>query len=91
MIKFGSKRESMQGRIMEGINFCIDKIKKNISNPLNPTEILTDAFGNIIIDFVFGFKYDWDSEEWKYLKHLQEEGVKLIGVNAGSNFLPILR
>lgn len=91
MIKFGFKRDVMQNRILDGIHQCVQEIHKNTSKILNPAEIITDTFGNIVIDFIFGFKYDWSSEEWKYLKHLQEEGVKLVGVNAGANFLPILR
>lgn len=91
MIKFGTKREAMQERIMEGINLCINEIEKFNSQTINPVNILMDTVGNIVNDFVFGIKYDWNSDTWKYLKHLQDEGIKLIGVNAGANFLPILR
>lgn len=91
MVKFGLKRETMQNRILEGIDQCVQELHKNSLKILNPVEILTDTVGNIIVDFVFGFKYEWNSEEWKYIKHLQEKGVQLIGVNAGANFLPILR
>lgn len=91
MVKFGQKRELMQSRILSGVNQCIEELTKNSSKILNPVEILTDTFGNIVNDIVFGVKYEWSSEEWNRIKHLQEEGVKLIGVNAGANFLPILR
>jgi ecdysteroid 25-hydroxylase len=91
MIKFGPKREFMENRIMEGINKCIAKLHMITMQKINPMNIIMDTVGNIANDFVFGIKYDWDSNEWNRIKHLQEEGVKLVGVNAGANFLPILR
>ncbi|KAL7023311.1 hypothetical protein ACKWTF_012559 [Chironomus riparius] len=91
MIKFGIKRELMQNRIMEGIDLYIQEIEKLQSHKINPLNILMDTVGNIVNDFVFGMKYEWNSDTWKYLKHLQEEGVKLVGIHASANFLPILR
>lgn len=91
MIKYGAKREVMQNRILEGINLCINELGKFSSQEINPLQILTNVVGNIVNDFVFGITFDWDDKEWKYLQHLQEEGVKLVGVSAGANFLPILR
>lgn len=91
MIKFGSNREIMQNRILEGIIKCVDELKKFTSQSVNPVNILTDTVGDIVNDFVFGIKYEWNSDTWKFLKHIQEEGIKLVGVSAGANFLPILR
>lgn len=91
MMKYGAKRNVMQSRILEGINLCINEIEKCSSAEMNPLHILTNTVGNIVNDFVFGITYDWDDEVWQDLQHLQEEGVKLVGVGAGANFLPILR
>lgn len=81
----------MQNRILEGINLCIGELEKFPSQEINPLHILTNTVGNIVNDFVFGITFDWDDKTWKYLQYLQEEGVKLVGVSAGANFLPILR
>lgn len=91
MMKFGVKRDAMQERIMNGINLCIGKLSTLTSQEINPAKILMNTIGNIVNDFVFGVTYEWEDEAWQRLLHLQEEGVKLIGVGAGANFLPFLR
>jgi ecdysteroid 25-hydroxylase len=91
MIKYGPKRDVMQNRIMEGIDMCMAEITKFSSKEFDPMHILTNTVGNIVNDFVFGITYDANDETWKHLQYLQEVGVKLVGVGAGANFLPILR
>lgn len=91
MMKYGSKREIMQTRIMKGINLCIGELKKFSSQEMNPVHVLTNTVGNVVNDFVFGKTYDWEDETWQHIQHLQEKGVKLVGVSAGANFLPVLR
>lgn len=91
MIKYGAKRELMQNRILDGVNSCINEISKFASQEIDPKHILLNIVGNIVNDFVFGVTYDSDDETWKHLLYLQEEGVKLVSVGAGANFLPVLR
>jgi len=47
--------------------------------------------GNLLNDLVFGKVYEENDEVWKWLRHLQEEGVKHIGVSGPLNFFPLLR
>lgn len=91
MMKYGPKRDEMQQRIMKGINQCMTEIAQLSSKEMNPMHILANTVGNIVNDFVFGKTYDANDETWKYLQYLQEVGVKLVGVGAEANFLPILR
>lgn len=81
----------MQNRIMEGIDQCMAEIEKLSSKAFDPIHVFTNTVGNIVNDFVFGITYDANDETWMHLQHLQEVGVKLVGVGAGANFLPILR
>jgi ecdysteroid 25-hydroxylase len=91
MIKYGPKRDSMQQRIMEGINQCMAEIGKLSSKEINPMHTLANTVGNIVNDFVFGITFDANDETWQHLQYLQEVGTKLVGVGASANFLPILR
>lgn len=93
MTKFGNARDSMEQRIMSGIDEYVSDLKDEITRSfsINPYHILHNALGNVMNDFVFGQTYDKNDETWKYLQHLQEEGVKHIGVSGVVNFLPFLR
>jgi hypothetical protein len=91
MVKYGNKRDVMQNRIMEGIDLCMTEIAEYSTKEFNPMHILANTVGNIVNDFVFGITYDANDTTWKHLQYLQEVGVKLVGVGAGANFLPILR
>lgn len=58
---------------------------------IDPLETLHHCVGNMMNDLVFGKVYKEDDEVWKWLRNLQEEGVKHIGVAGPLNFLPFLR
>ncbi|XP_044586495.1 cytochrome P450 306a1 isoform X2 [Cotesia glomerata] len=63
----------------------------NNKNGIDPLSILHHCIGNVMNNLVFGTVYDEDDEIWKWLRDLQEEGVKHIGVAGPLNFLPFLR
>lgn len=42
-------------------------------------------------DLVFGKKFLEDDLTWTWLRHIQEEGVKQLGVAGVLNFLPFFR
>lgn len=93
MVKFGPNREKLESRILEGVQECINEINHDLQKDpvVDVFKILIHTFGNVVNDYVFGIKYERDDETWNYLQHLQEEGVKYIGICGAVNFLPILR
>ncbi len=58
---------------------------------IDPCETLHHYLGNVMNDIVFGKVYKENDEVWKWLRHLQEEGVKHVGIAGPLNFLPFFR
>jgi ecdysteroid 25-hydroxylase len=93
MQKFGTSRNDLERRMMVQINDCIRGFGELAEQPCpsDPRHILQHTLGNMMNDIVFGETYGEDNKTWTYLKNLQEEGVKYIGVSGPVNFLPFLR
>ncbi|XP_023716253.1 cytochrome P450 306a1 isoform X2 [Cryptotermes secundus] len=90
MIKFGSKRERLEKRILVGVQECLEMLGRN-SNAVEPLPIILHCIGNVMNSLVFGVSYAENDPMWKWLQQLQDEGLKYIGVTGILNFLPILR
>ncbi|KAL5274877.1 CYP306A1 family protein [Megaselia abdita] len=86
-------RESLLKKVETGAKEFIHLTERDLKQEfqINPLQNLHHTIGNIINDIVFGMKYEELDNTWIYLQHLQEEGVKLIGVSGVANFLPFLR
>ncbi|XP_029052407.2 cytochrome P450 306a1 isoform X2 [Osmia bicornis bicornis] len=88
----GSRREKMEKRILDAADECVSVLEKRSANgPIDPLDTLHHYMGNFINSIVFGKTYQENEPVWKWLRHLQEEGVKEIGVAGPLNFLPFLR
>lgn len=88
--------ELLEMRMRESINELIQGLSSQITSEDQTLDIdifsdLHHSLGNVMNQLVFGLKYSKDDETWLYLQHLQEEGVKHIGISGAVNFLPILR
>ena len=46
--------------------------------------------GNLLNDIVFGRTYDEDDPTWKAIQNAREDGIKMLGVASGLQFLPWL-
>ncbi|XP_032673775.1 cytochrome P450 306a1 isoform X2 [Odontomachus brunneus] len=92
MVKFGFRRDKMEERILAAVEQCVSKLRiRATADGIDPLETLHHHMGNLINDLVFGKVYEEDDDVWRWLRHLQEEGVKHIGVAGPLNFLPFLR
>ncbi|KAK2583321.1 hypothetical protein KPH14_009323 [Odynerus spinipes] len=92
MVKFGPRRDRMERRILAAVEECISKLKdRSKVDGFEPNETLHHCMGNVMNDLVFGKTYDEDDPVWNWLRKLQEEGVKYIGIAGPLNFLPFLR
>ncbi|XP_078052770.1 cytochrome P450 enzyme phantom [Augochlora pura] len=88
----GPRRDKLEERISRAADECVSKLaERSINGPIDPMDTLHHCVGNLVNDIVFGKTYREDDRVWKWLRHLQEEGVKHIGVAGPLNFLPLLR
>ncbi|XP_026674418.1 cytochrome P450 306a1 [Ceratina calcarata] len=93
MVKYdGIRREGLEKKLSNAAEECVSMLNKYAANgSIDPLNTLHHCMGNFINAIVFGKTYEEDDEVWKWLRHLQEEGVKEIGVAGPLNFLPFLR
>lgn len=93
MLKFGAGRDRMLATIGRNVADAIESIGAlgGSTNNIDPLPTLLHTMGNIMNELVFGKRYARDDPTWLYLQHLQEEGVRHIGVSGAVNFLPWLR
>lgn len=84
--------EKISFAVKEFIEIISSKITSEIkTNILDPSHFLHDSLGSLMFELVFGVKFSKKNPTWNFLKHLQEEGVKYIGISGPVNFLPFLR
>ncbi|XP_058169927.1 cytochrome P450 306a1 [Anopheles ziemanni] len=93
MVKFGPTRSDLEQKIIDGINELTQDIDASIKieSGFNPSPAIHHVLGNLMNNLIFGLSYEKTNSTWQYLQHLQEEGVKHIGISMAVNFLPILR
>nr|AQM57053.1 cytochrome P450 CYP306A2 [Sogatella furcifera] len=94
MAKSHPKREKLEALILNGVKDTMMRITDTETSATSGVEFspfLTHSIGNVMNVIIFGREFAYDDPTWKLLKHLSEEGVKLIGVAGPLNFLPFLR
>lgn len=95
MMKNSPRRKNIENLIMGQVDDFENVIKQQMGTSneltLDPMEILRHHIGSILNLLIFGKAWARDDATWIWLQHLQEEGVKHIGVSGPLNFLPFLR
>jgi hypothetical protein len=69
----------------------VEDLRSQTGRWLDLGPLLGHHLGNFMNQLVFGIQYEQDSAMWRYLQHLRDEGIKLMGVCGPVNFLPWLR
>jgi ecdysteroid 25-hydroxylase CYP306A1 len=65
--------------------------KETAGEPQNIHPMIVHCLGNVINSLVFGVVYEENDPTWKWLQHVQQEGIKYIGIAGPINFLPFMR
>ncbi|XP_039607781.1 cytochrome P450 2B4-like [Polypterus senegalus] len=90
---FGLGKKSLEERISEEAMFLIEELQKESGKAFNPHSTINNAVSNIICSIVFGNRFDYDDEKFKYLLRLVNFNVQNVGSPAAQLFelFPILR
>ncbi|KAK7083309.1 hypothetical protein SK128_013694, partial [Halocaridina rubra] len=76
--------------IAKGLKVEVEELSKN-REAVDISAKLLHHVGNTMNQLIFGLTYDENDPTWVWLRHLLEEGTKLVGVAGPMNFLPWLR
>ncbi|KAL3269718.1 hypothetical protein HHI36_008778 [Cryptolaemus montrouzieri] len=90
--KVGSHRNDMEDLIRKNVDGFLEYVT-TLGNPATffASEHLRHSLGSVMNSIVFGECWTKEDKTWKYLQHLQEEGIKYIGIAGPLNFIPIMR
>lgn len=91
MVKFGPKRYKLECRITEEIENLFQYLFTQDGKEIDALRSLMHSIGNVMNSLIFGRRWEWQDETWRWLQHLADTGVKYIGVAGPLNFLPFLR
>merc|ERR1719233_109554 len=91
MRKLGLAGAGVQAALRNTLDELMDLFGDVEEEFINPCDIIDHVVGNMLNEAIFGMRYSRESEMWRWLQWVQAEGVKLIGVCGGVNFLPFLR
>ena len=91
MRKLGLAGPGLEGALKMTIQELMDLFDDVENEYSNPQKIMSHVVGNMLNEVIFGIRYSRESEMWKWLQRVREEGIKLVGVCGVVNFLPLLR
>ncbi|CAK1552156.1 unnamed protein product [Leptosia nina] len=91
MSKHSLARDKLEKRIASGAYELLKNVKERAEGPVRLPELVTNSFGNVINDIIFGYKFPPNDKTWNWFRQIQEEGCHEMGVAGAVNFLPFLR
>ncbi|XP_071534349.1 cytochrome P450 306a1 [Panulirus ornatus] len=90
----GMRTVATRGIMEPKIHAVADLLTKELRESTEAVDIsgkLLHHVGNTMNQLIFGLTYAEEDPKWRWLRHLLEEGTKLVGVAGPLNFLPWLR
>ncbi|XP_042232945.1 cytochrome P450 306a1-like [Homarus americanus] len=90
-MRTAATRGVMEPKIHAVADLLIQELKETQGAAVNISGKLLHHVGNTMNQLIFGLTYLEEDPKWRWLRHLLEEGTKLVGVAGPLNFLPWLR
>jgi len=91
MRKLGLAGSGIEAALKNTLEELMDLFEEVEEEHTNPLKIMSHVVGNMLNEVIFGMRYSRESQMWKWLQLVREEGIKMIGVCGLVNFLPVLR
>jgi len=88
MRDFGGGKSSVEGSIHSEIEVLLEEFGKHSGKPFNCQILLGNAVSNIICGIVFGKRFDYDDEDFKFLIGTINSNFKDNPIGRPINFLP---
>ncbi|KAK8750011.1 hypothetical protein OTU49_015181, partial [Cherax quadricarinatus] len=84
-------RDIMEPKIHAVADLLTQELGESGGSPVDISSRLLHHVGNTMNHLIFGVTYQENDPKWRWLRHLLEEGTKMVGVAGPLNFLPWLR
>lgn len=77
--ELGMGKQSIEPKIQEEIQHCVNEFEKFSGNAMDPKPVLEVSILNVIATMAFGKRFDYNDDKLKHMISLSEEVGKLVG------------
>lgn len=88
---FGVGKKSLQGKILEEVNICLQEISKQNGRPYDIVPIIPMCVSNILCNILFGNRFELDDPKFHKFIHHFNVNVKHVSKAVIVDFFPFLR
>lgn len=91
MKHWGSGSEQMESRVSQEVQYLLNSIREEKTNPFNPAPILNCAISNVICSIIMSTRFHHNDKKFKRFMHLFDEGFRLFNLTGAMIFIPVLK